>query len=50
MKNIGNLDQKFVDAKLSHIDSGVKFSVPIDIGVTTVAINEDKVKAALGKD
>ncbi len=50
MPNIGNLDADFLKNKLSKLDPTSKYSVPVDIGVTTIAINEDKVRAILGKD
>lgn len=48
--NITNLDPAFLKEKLSKIDDGTRFSIPYDWGLTTIAVDVDKVKAILGDD
>jgi len=50
LPNIRNLDAEFMVDKLSKIDPGSRYSVPMDWGLTTVAINADKVRSVLGAD
>jgi putrescine transport system substrate-binding protein len=50
LPNLKNLDAGFMVDKLSKIDAGSRFSVPMNWGLTTVAVNVDKVRAILGPD
>jgi putrescine transport system substrate-binding protein len=49
LANLGNLDPA-IEAKLARLDPGNEHLVPWLWGYTTVGINVDKVKAALGAD
>jgi len=48
--NLKNLDAAFMADKLSLVDPGSQYSVPMDWGLTTVAVNLDKVQKILGPD
>lgn len=50
LPNLKNLDAGFMADKLSKIDPASQYSVPMDWGLTTVAINLDKVRKVLGPD
>lgn len=50
LPNIGNIDPEFVASKLSLLDPGLEYTVPVNMGFTTIAINADKVKEVLGDD
>lgn len=50
LPNLKNLDAGFMADKLSKIDPGSRYSVPMDWGLTTMAVNVDKVRAVLGPD
>lgn len=49
LSNYGNIDPKLL-ALLNQVDPGNEYAVPYFSGLNTLAINKDKVKAALGTD
>lgn len=49
LSNYGNIDPKLLEL-LNQVDPGNEYAVPYFSGLNTLAINKDKVKAALGTD
>lgn len=49
LSNYGNIDPKLLTL-LNQVDPGNEYAVPYFSGLNTLAINKDKVKAALGTD
>ncbi len=50
LPNIGNIDPDFAKRQMAMTDPGMRYTIPLDFGVTTVVYNADKVKEILGPD